>query len=77
VIFFYFFIPEMKGRSLEELDEMFMAKVSVRNFRNYQCQLKEDAVNDVMQHKLTGEEKEGAAAHAEEVEVDRDGSKSV
>ena len=36
-VFFFFFIPEMKGRSLEELDEMFQNRVSVRNFPKYHC----------------------------------------
>lgn len=70
VIFFYFFMPEMKGRSLEELDEMFLNRVSVRNFRKYQCSLRRDAANDVVRLKeaeldLGG--KDGATMHAEEV----------
>ncbi|KAH8690616.1 general substrate transporter [Talaromyces proteolyticus] len=32
-----FFLPELKGRSLEELDEMFNARVSVWNFHSYKC----------------------------------------
>lgn len=47
VAFFYLFMPEMKGRSLEELDEMFTARVPVRAFRNYRCVLREDARRDV------------------------------
>jgi hypothetical protein len=34
--FFYFFMPEMKGRSLEELDEIFAARVPARKFNSYQ-----------------------------------------
>ena len=49
MIFFYFFMPEMKGRSLEELDEIFTAGVSARKFKSYQCLIREvarvDAVN--------------------------------
>ncbi|KAJ5906213.1 uncharacterized protein N7473_003129 [Penicillium subrubescens] len=36
VVFFYFFMPEMKGRSLEELDEIFAARVPARKFNSYQ-----------------------------------------
>jgi hypothetical protein len=36
-VFFYFFLPEMKGRSLEELDELFQNHVSVRGFPKYEC----------------------------------------
>ena len=32
----YFFLPELKNRSLEELEEMFEAKVPLRKFRHYQ-----------------------------------------
>lgn len=31
----FFLIPEMKGRSLEEIDEMFNANVPTRKFRKY------------------------------------------
>ncbi|KAJ5928163.1 hypothetical protein N7466_007119 [Penicillium verhagenii] len=43
VIFFYFFMPEMKGRSLEELDEIFAARVPARKFRSYHCLIGETA----------------------------------
>lgn len=36
-VFFYFFLPEMKGRTLEELDELFQNRVSVRKFPTYEC----------------------------------------
>lgn len=36
-IWVYFFLPEVKGRSLEEIDEMFLAKVPARRFRKYEC----------------------------------------
>jgi hypothetical protein len=64
VIWFYFFMPEMSNRTLEELDEMFLNKVSVRNFRKYQCQIRDDAVHRA----VTGdEEKASVIAHEEEV----------
>ena len=36
-VFIYFFLPEVKGRSLEEIDEMFMARLPARKFRKYVC----------------------------------------
>lgn len=62
-------MPEMKGRSLEELDEMFINRVSVRNFRKYECALRQDAANDVYMHGDGLKMKQmGATTHAEEVE---------
>jgi len=37
LVVIYFEIPETKGRSFEELDEMFNEKISTRAFRSYQC----------------------------------------
>ncbi|KAL4916494.1 general substrate transporter [Aspergillus aurantiobrunneus] len=48
VVFFYFFIPEMKGRSLEELDEIFAARVPARKFAGYQCLIREAARIDAV-----------------------------
>ncbi|CAK7200470.1 hypothetical protein SEUCBS139899_003166 [Sporothrix eucalyptigena] len=33
----YLYLPEVKNRTLEEIDEMFMAKLPARKFRKYQC----------------------------------------
>lgn len=42
-------MPEMKGRSLEELDEIFAARVPARKFAGYRCLIRDaariDAVN--------------------------------
>ncbi|KAE9365031.1 general substrate transporter [Stipitochalara longipes BDJ] len=43
VVFFFFFMPEMKGRSLEELDEIFEAKAPAWKFKNFQCISKDEA----------------------------------
>ena len=34
-MFVFFFVPETKGRSLEQLDEMFAKRVGTRQFKNY------------------------------------------
>ncbi|PSN72636.1 general substrate transporter [Corynespora cassiicola Philippines] len=47
VVFFYIFMPEMKGRSLEELDEIFEAGVSAREFPRYKCKIVEDVIHDI------------------------------
>lgn len=36
-VFVFWFLPETKGRSLEEIDEMFEAHVPSRKFRTYVC----------------------------------------
>lgn len=33
----WLFLPETKGRTLEEIDEMFEARLPARKFRNYTC----------------------------------------
>lgn len=35
--FVYFMLPEVKGRTLEEIDEMFRNKVATRDFEKYVC----------------------------------------
>ncbi|RYP04078.1 hypothetical protein DL765_010314 [Monosporascus sp. GIB2] len=36
-LWIYFFLPEGKGRTLEEIDEMFEARVPARKFATYRC----------------------------------------
>jgi hypothetical protein len=58
VVFFYFFMPEMKGRSLEELDEIFAARVPTRKFKSYQTVIRAAARIDAANAK-------GASRHIE------------
>lgn len=37
VVWVYFYLPEIKNRTLEEVNEMFEAKLPARKFRNYVC----------------------------------------
>ncbi|KAJ5888756.1 Maltose permease [Penicillium taxi] len=36
-VYIYFFLPEVKGRTLEEIDEMFEQQLPARKFRGYKC----------------------------------------
>lgn len=33
----FFYLPEVKNRTLEEIDEMFEARLPARKFRTYTC----------------------------------------
>lgn len=46
-VYFYYYHPETKGRSLAELDEMFAQRVPARKFATYQCTPQE---NDDVPH---------------------------
>jgi SP family sugar:H+ symporter-like MFS transporter len=37
VLWVYFYLPEIKDRTLEEVDEMFEARLPARKFRKYVC----------------------------------------
>lgn len=65
VLFFFFFIPEMKGRTLEEIDELFVNKVSVWKFKSYQTTIGNDAAREVEERHL--EEKSAHASVQERV----------
>jgi hypothetical protein len=50
VLWFFFFLPETKARSLEEIDEIFEAGVGARKFKKYECRIVEEAKQDVFGH---------------------------
>ncbi|KAB8076582.1 general substrate transporter [Aspergillus leporis] len=41
-LFVFFLVPELRGRSLEQIDEMFDAKLPTRAFADYVCQVLDD-----------------------------------
>lgn len=52
-------MPEMKGRSLEELDEIFNARTSAWKFKSFQCTIKDEAAFDMQERTGVRVEKEG------------------
>ncbi|KAL2428997.1 hypothetical protein ABEF95_011292 [Exophiala dermatitidis] len=71
-LFFFFCLPEMKGGTLEEIDELFQNRVSVRHFPKYECvsssTAREIAVKEA--HILdTDAEKDAFVEHSVEVKV--------
>jgi hypothetical protein len=56
----------MKGRSLEELDELFEKRVGVFEFKTYRTEIQEKALHDVQASTGAFLDKGGAAAHVEE-----------
>ena len=47
VIFYYFFIPETRDRSLEELGELFENRVSVKRFQTSKTTVRDVALHDI------------------------------
>ncbi|KAI1878492.1 hypothetical protein JX265_000424 [Neoarthrinium moseri] len=53
----FFFLPEVKGRTLEEIDEMFAAKLPARRFRSYVCR---GIATRIEKEKITADHQETA-----------------
>ncbi|KAF2017480.1 putative transporter [Aaosphaeria arxii CBS 175.79] len=47
MVFFFFLMPELKNRSLEEIDEIFEAGVPARKFSRYECRIVQDTKNEL------------------------------
>lgn len=56
-LFVYFYLPEVRGRTLEEIDEMFRNKVPLRQFPTYVCVENLEARDRGLCNVLAAEEK--------------------
>ncbi|KAI1206086.1 putative maltose permease [Annulohypoxylon truncatum] len=64
-VWIYFFLPEVKDRTLEEIDEMFEARISARKFRKYHC----TGSHAVLEEKTQAEYVEETVGSAKEKET--------
>lgn len=55
LVWYYFFIPELKGRSLEEIDELFENKVPTSEFKSFETKILDKALKDVQDRLNMGE----------------------
>ncbi|KEF60892.1 uncharacterized protein A1O9_02456 [Exophiala aquamarina CBS 119918] len=69
-IFLYFFLPEMRNRTLEEIDELFQERVPTRQFAKYQCVSTERAREQVIQNVKMQEEEAGVTGEEKTLEVE-------
>ncbi|KAI1376407.1 general substrate transporter [Hypoxylon crocopeplum] len=66
LVFFYLFVPETKGRTLEEIDELFANRVSVRKFKSFKTTIAAEALKDVESRVPGAEEKLTATEHIDD-----------
>jgi SP family sugar:H+ symporter-like MFS transporter len=64
-VWVYFYLPEIKNRTLEEIDEMFEARLSARKFRKYVCIGRHAAASDdkIVGRSSNASEKDEAIHH--------------
>ncbi|KAI2618411.1 general substrate transporter [Hypoxylon sp. NC1633] len=70
LVFFYLCVPETKGRTLEEIDELFANRISVRNFKAFNTTIVAEALKDVQDHMQEKQEKQEKPVITEKIEHD-------
>ncbi|KAI1773940.1 general substrate transporter [Hypoxylon cercidicola] len=65
-VFFFLCIPETKGRTLEEIDELFANRVSVRKFKSFKTSIVAEALKDVESRSPGAEKKLTTTEHIDE-----------
>lgn len=71
----FFFLPEVKNRTLEEIDEMFEARLGARNFASYRCVGIDREDDDSKRRASVEKEKEVAVLTNEYVAAETSGSR--
>ncbi|KAI0117435.1 general substrate transporter [Daldinia grandis] len=66
LVFFYICVPETKGRTLEEIDELFANQVSVRNFKTFKTTIAAEALKELETRAPGSEKKLAIAEHVDE-----------
>lgn len=46
-MFFFFCMPELKGRTLEEIDELFINNVPAWKFKSYKTTIQDEALAEI------------------------------
>ncbi|RFU25067.1 hypothetical protein B7463_g11270, partial [Scytalidium lignicola] len=77
IFFVYFCVPEMSGRSLEELDELFEAKVPARKFKGYVCHGIGAQITEVQDRNADAHHVSLKVIDAEVVNEDKSGPKTT
>jgi hypothetical protein len=73
-VFIYLTLPDVKGRSLEEIDEMYRSKVPTRKFKTYVCVETEQArlqgaVDTLAKDKAQLQEDQGCETRVENISI--------
>lgn len=62
-------MPELKGRTLEEIDELFSKKVPAWKFKSYRTTIQEESVADIRTKEGLEDEKNPTPKSLEDAEI--------